>query len=171
MSAPSETSETKSTEKITEAKYDYEIRESIEMNSFNSQFSIAKCTESDNAADFSSLLIESQQGDYITFENVNFDNAKCLLLAAAISEGSTSKTIELYIDEVNEQNKIGALITSAKAKANNFEFYEQYAELRDGINGVHNLIFFFPESAEFEADWFKLSSYNGTETEERTIRG
>lgn len=172
LSTTSETLETKSTneiesyEKMTEAKSEYKIRESIDMNSFNSQLSTAKCTESDNAADFSSLLIEAQQGDYITFENLNFDNAKCLLLEAAISEGSTDKTIELYIDEVNEQNKIGSLITSTKAKSNNYEFCEQYAELRDGISGVHNLIFFFPESAEFEADWFKLTSYNGTETEE-----
>ena len=172
LSTTSETLETKSTneiesyEKMTEAKSEYKIRESIDMNSFNSQLSTAKCTESDNAADFSSLLIEAQQGDYITFENLNFDNAKCLLLEAAISEGSTDKTIELYIDEVNEQNKIGSLITSTKAKSNNYEFCEQYAELRDGISGVHNLIFFFHESAEFEADWFKLTSYNGTETEE-----
>ena len=85
MSDPTETSEPKSTEKMTKTKYGHEIRESIEMNCFNSQLSTAKCTESDNATDFSSLLIEAQQGDYITFENVNFDNAKCLLLEAAIS--------------------------------------------------------------------------------------
>ena len=85
LSDPTETSEPKSTEKMTKTKYGHEIRESIEMNCFNSQLSTAKCTESDNATDFSSLLIEAQQGDYITFENVNFDNAKCLLLEAAIS--------------------------------------------------------------------------------------
>lgn len=65
------TEETESTEKMTVTEAKYDIRRSMEMNSFNRQLSTAKCTESDNAADFSSLLIEAQQGDRIIFENVN----------------------------------------------------------------------------------------------------
>lgn len=160
-----------STEKSHGVEAESSERRTMEMNSFNSDLSTAKCTESSNAADFSSLRIEAAAGDQITFEQINFDNAKCLLLETSVSEGSTNKAIELYIDEIKEENKIGTLITGDRAKANDYEFYEQYSELRNGISGTHNLIFSFPEAVELEADWFRLTSYSGAETEEeRNVR-
>lgn len=51
------------------------------------------------------------------------------------------------------------------------DFNEQYALLTKDISGVHRLIFSFTEPVQLEADWFRLTSYTGSETpEERDAR-
>lgn len=149
--------------KVEETKV---IRGSIEMNSCNSELTTAKYKKSDNAADFTSLTIDAKSGDCIVFDNVEFTGAKCLVLEAAISENSTNKAIDLYADEITDANKIGTLITNSVAKVNDLDFNEQYADLTKDITGVHRLIFSFTEATQLEADWFKLTSYTGSETEE-----
>ncbi len=139
---------------------------SVEMNSYNKKLTTAKCSDSENAADFTSLTVDAEPGDCIAFDNVKFNDAKCLMLEAAISENSTDKRINLYVDEVVDANKIGTMITNSRAKVNDLDFNEQYADLEKTVNGVHRLIFSFEDKIQLEADWFKLTSYSGSETEE-----
>ena len=138
---------------------------SMEMNNYNTVATTAKCTKSSNAADFTSLLIEANSGECVVFENIDFTGAECLLLEAAVPEDSTGKIVDLYIDEISEENKIGVLTTTGLAKSNDFEFIDHYAEIKS-VQGEHSLIFSFPKAVTLEADWFKLTSYTGTENEE-----
>lgn len=139
---------------------------SIDMNRYNKELTTASCTPGDNAADFTSLKIKAQTGDIIAFDDIGFTGKKCLMLVAAIPQGSTDKKIELYIDDVSEPCRIGTLTTNSHSKVCDFDFNEQYALLTKEISGAHRLIFRFSEPVELEADWFKLTSYTGSETED-----
>ena len=141
---------------------------SIDAEKYNVGTSTATVTTgTNNAADLSSMKVEATAGQTLVFDNVNFTGAKCLMMTAAIAVGSTNKAIDLYIDSVDEANKIGTLMTRSVAKVNDLDFNEQYTLLREGLTGTHKLIFAFTDATELELDWFKLTSYTGTETKEQ----
>ena len=48
---------------------------SVEMNSYNKKLTTAKCSDSENAADFTSLTVDAEPGDCIAFDNVKFNDA------------------------------------------------------------------------------------------------
>lgn len=141
----------------------------IDINEYVLQLTTAKCASGKNSPDFSSIKITAEKGDVIAYDNVDFTGAKCLLLEAAVSPKS-ARTVELYIDVVAVENKIGIIYIGGRTKADDFDFSEYYADIPQ-ILGIHRLIFRFTGHTELEADFFRLSSYTGLETEaERASR-
>ena len=135
------------------------------MKNYDSTLTTAKCNPGKHSADFSSIKITAEKGDVIAYDNVDFTGAKCLLLEAAVCPKS-ARTIELYIDDVSVENKIGVVYIGGI----DFDFSQYYADI-PLILGIHRLIFRFTGHTELEADFFKLSSYTGSETEaERASR-
>ena len=139
---------------------------SINAGLYDSSTSTATVTAATNAPDFTSIKVVASSGKTLVFKNVYFTGAKCLMMSAAVSSGSTNKSIELYIDSVDASNKIGVLNTGSHAKVNDYDFTEQYADLAE-VTGTHDLIFSFKDTTELELDWFKMTSYTGTETKEQ----
>ena len=139
---------------------------SINAGLYDSSTSTATVSAATNAPDFTPMKVVASSGKTLVFKNVYFTGAKCLMMSAAVSSGSTNKSIELYIDSVDASNKIGVLNTGSHAKVNDYDFTEQYADLAE-VTGTHDLIFSFKDTTELELDWFKMTSYTGTETKEQ----
>ena len=137
----------------------------IDINEYVLQLTTAKCTPGKHSPDYSSIKITAEKGDVIAYDGVDFTGAKCVLLEAAVSP-ECARTVELYIDAVTVENKIGVVYIGGS----DFDFSEYYADI-PLISGVHRLIFRFTGHTELEADFFRLSSYTGFETEtERASR-
>lgn len=141
------------------------------MDKYNRQLTTAECLASNNASDFTSLTIDAKAGECLVYDDINFTDSKCLMLEAAIADGSTNKAIELYYDEITSANRIATLTTLETAKVNDFDFNEMYAVFTQNVTGIHRLIFRFCEDTRLEADWFRLTSYTANETDkERDAR-
>lgn len=118
----------------------------------------------DNAADSSSIGGDFAAGNYLEYKGIDFGQASyntILILISALQD-QQGKTIELRLDSPNGES-IGSITVNATGDATLFE--EHYATVSP-VSGVHDLYLVFPEAASLNLDFFTLSSYNGSETEE-----
>ena len=137
----------------------------MNIKEYNKALTTAKCCSGENAPDFNSIAITAQKGACIVFDGVDFTGAKCLLAKLSVDANNTSKPIEIYADEISEQNSVGTVLTAETPAVSSYEFFDCYADLSKKINGLHSLIFFFADDITFEFNMFKLTAYNGTETQ------
>lgn len=125
----------------------------------------AKRTVNSNAADLTSVAVEAKAGESLTFEKLDFADARVLMLVAAVGHGSGGKQIDIYADSVSEANHLGTMTLHGEKK-DNLDFGESYADLTKDITGIHDLILQFKEDTVLDLDWVLLTHFNNRETEE-----
>ena len=118
----------------------------------------------DNAADSTSIGGNFAAGNYLEYKGIDFGQASyntILVLISALQD-QQGKPIELRLDSPDGES-IGSVTVNATGDATLFE--EHYAGI-SSVSGVHDLYLVFPEATSVNLDFFTLSSYNGSETEE-----
>lgn len=118
----------------------------------------------DNAADSTSIGGNFAAGNYLEYKGIDFGQASyntILILISALQD-QQGKPIELRLDSPDGES-IGSVTVNATGDATLFE--EHYAGISP-VSGVHDLYLVFPEATSVNLDFFTLSSYNGSETEE-----
>ncbi|WP_343246961.1 alpha-L-fucosidase [Diplocloster hominis] len=122
-------------------------------------------SENDNAPDHTSYGGDFKAGDYLVYRNLDFKQKSYntfMLMVSALDDQS-GKQIEVRLDGV-DGDKIGT-ITVEPSKDRTI-FREQYADIKAGVSGKHDIYLVFPQDAALDLDFFNFSTYDGTETKE-----
>lgn len=87
------------------------------------------------------VLSSISSGDYVGLENVAFGAEGAQSLTMSIANSAETGSIEVYIDEMKESNKVGVLTVSPTGS--NEVFNDMVVDFASPITGTHRLFFVF----------------------------